>query len=157
MEAEPYVAQTEALQTCPACGGTTIVTFNEYSACATCKKAWENIPAGEHYKRDGELMPFHKPCDNCAFRGGSNERKDKDYWRSLQQQLEGLGGLFYCHRGVPFELATDGTHSPFEYPMRETVAMGEKVNIHDTEKMRLCRGYLNAHVLPELKKDRRAR
>ena len=149
---DDYVPRLEDLTSCPACGSQRIAIFQvsaAYGACLDCRMAWEPIPAGEPYSVDGELMPFGKPCDNCAFRGGSTERANSDYWESLQISLAN-GGRFFCHKGVPFNL-TD-RHGPpeqgeraFQYP--RTPAGG-----YDMDRMRHCRGYLNAHVGPVLKK-----
>ena len=149
---DDYQPKLEDLLACPACGSRKIAIFHvsdSYGVCLDCKMAWEPIPAGEQYMVDGEQLPFEKPCSNCAFRGGSTERADGDHWESLQISLAN-GGRFFCHKGVPFNL-TDKSGPPeqgeraFQYP--RTPAGG-----YDMERMRLCRGYLNAHVGPVLKR-----
>lgn len=149
---------------CPACGSDRIVRANtrdpeQYDLCLGCKRAWERLPAGEPYLRDGEMMPWKKPCDNCAWRGNSPERKDPERWALLQESIAYQNGSFYCHKGVPFKL--NGTEVAFEYPKTTTpqrkvladfdVTLPEGLS-YDVEKMRLCRGYLNAHVIPEMRK-----
>lgn len=133
----------------------------EYEVCIDCRKAWERLPAGEVFTRDGEMMAFDKPCDNCAFRGGSPERSDPERWQALQESITYAGGVFFCHKGVPFELDPEGGDKDFEYPTVETkpvVVMGQELPAsvkHEVDKMRICRGYLNAHVVPEMKRHAR--
>lgn len=133
------------LKKCPKCNSGNIVRRQKhpqrpdgtfYDACRDCMAIWESIPAGEQYKRDGEMMPFHEPCDNCAFRPGSPESQDKAEWRKLIEKLRS-GGQFFCHKGVPLETVGTGSLASFEFPKR---ADGE----WDRERMRTCRGYLNA-------------
>lgn len=147
---------------CPACGSTRIIkpAGMDYEACADCRKAWERLPSGEPLLRDGELMPFRKPCDNCAFRGDSPERADPEKWKALQESMAYGGGQFFCHKGVPFDLGTEGGQRDFEYPtttLKSIQAFGHTLPAgqgYDIDKMRLCRGYLNAHVIPEMKRAR---
>jgi hypothetical protein len=136
---------------CPGCGSDRIVEFTEprYGACRVCLLAWEPLPPGEPYLVDGEMMPFEKPCDNCAFRGKSTERANEDYWTSLQMSLA-HGGQFFCHKGVPFKIGNEKGEPNydargFEYPKK---ADGS----YDQTRMRLCRGYLNEFVAPALKR-----
>ena len=71
---------------------------------------------------------FSAPCDNCAFRPESPEQADTAKWKELIAKLR-AGGAFHCHKGVPIApKSEDG----FAYPK------------HKPEKLRLCRGYLNA-------------
>lgn len=140
------------ITSCPACGSARIATMpdGKYSFCVACRKAWEPIPCGESFTVDGEPLPFATPCDTCAFRGKSPERRDGDMWDSLQFSLAN-GGQFYCHKGVPFVVdpaapVVDGAISqPFEYPKKPGGG-------YDLEHMRICRGYLNQHVGPVLKR-----
>ncbi|HVJ23307.1 MAG TPA: hypothetical protein VM756_05150 [Burkholderiales bacterium] len=151
MSLEEYQPRLQDMTYCPACSSARIAVFEKppYGACLDCKMAWEPIPAGEPYLVDGEPMPFEKPCDTCAFRGGSSERANKDYWESLKIALAN-GGRFFCHKGVPFPLVNaqglpELEDRAFQYPR---TAEGR----YDMDRMRLCRGYLNAHVGPILKK-----
>jgi len=153
MTTEPaeYVPKLEPITRCPGCGSPRIVEFEKphYGACLVCLLAWEPIPAGESYLTDGELLPFEKPCDNCAFRGSSTERADADYWNSLQTSLAN-GGQFFCHKGVPFKIVAENGEPnlddrPFEYPRSQNGSV-------DRSRLRLCRGYLNAFVAPVLKR-----
>jgi hypothetical protein len=107
-----------------------------YQACADCLAVWEAIPEGEHFKRDGEQLAFREPCDNCAFRPGSPESQDKPQWRDLMTQLK-AGGSFYCHKGVPLVTVGQNSNASFDFPKGTD---GKE----DMNRMRLCRGYLNA-------------
>lgn len=131
----------EYVTACPRCGSGRLVSpiglTERLEFCMECRAVWEGIPAGEFYRRDGELMAFRSPCDNCAFRKGSPESADRAGWRNLIEQLRhGPGGMFYCHKGVPF----DPVHQPgtgFLFPKRPDGG-------YDQSQMRLCRGFLNA-------------
>jgi hypothetical protein len=157
------------LEACPSCGSGRIacvlgLTVDRLDFCMQCYRVWEPLPPGEPHTVDGEQLPFRVPCENCAFRGGSAERQQEDgaYWQDLQQMLRS-GGQFYCHKGVPFrvvnpdgEPATAPGDRGFEFP-RKTATVDLAGETHpyqhyDKERMRLCRGYLNAHVGPLLKK-----
>lgn len=97
---------------------------------------WESIPDGEQYTRDGEMLRFHEPCDNCAFRPGSPESQDKAEWRKLMEKLR-AGGQFFCHKGVPLVTVGEGSKAEFDFPK---LPNGE----WDREHMRLCAGYCKA-------------
>lgn len=110
---------------------------------------WERLPAGEPYTIDGEQLAFAVPCDNCAFRGGSAERKDKALWETLQLSFA-ESGEFFCHKAVPFTLdkiGAGGRVYEFEFPQIEkTVDVAgacHPYKAYDTSHMRLCRGFLN--------------
>jgi hypothetical protein len=92
-------------------------------------------------------MPFKEPCDNCAFRPGSPESKDRDGWKALMESLKS-GGKFFCHKGVPIKQGKDSSFKSFEYPMRplKTESCGP-IEVHDQDSMRMCRGYLNAWIV----------
>lgn len=133
------------LKKCPRCNSANLLRNQPhperpkgtiYDACRDCMAIWESIPAGEHYKRDGELMPFHEPCDNCAFRAGSPESQDKVEWRKLIDQLR-AGGQFCCHKGVPLVTVGEGSRASFDFPKGPD---GKE----DRNQMRTCRGFLNA-------------
>lgn len=142
-----YTPQLAALERCPACGSANIVTLGEMGGCGSCLKAWYALPPGEPYKVDGELMPFKKPCNDCAFRRGSTERADGYAWANLQDRLHD-GGQFYCHKGVPFTLPKNGLEIEFEYPRGPDGKL-------DRERLRLCAGYLAAIVGPMLREYQR--
>jgi hypothetical protein len=139
-----YVPNPQPMLACPACGSTRIMSLDGMGGCADCRKAWYAIPAGEAHTVDGELMPFKKACDDCAFRRGSTERADGYAWAQLQDSLE-AGGQFFCHKGVPFTLPKDGEQIEFEYPHG---ADGKP----DRSRLRTCAGYLAAIVGPMLRK-----
>lgn len=128
---------------CPACGSARTVRIPagflesecQHSACRGCGAFWESLPAGEPYERDGEQIPFKEPCDNCAFRAGSPESQNRDKWRELLQRLK-AGGRFYCHKAVPID--PDGG---FDFP---TKADAKAILVPDEDRMRMCRGFLNA-------------
>lgn len=119
-----------------------------YDACVACSKVWERLPVGEPFERDGEQMPFAIPCDNCAFRGGSDERTDKDLWTDLQLKFS-MGGEFYCHKGVPLKDIKAGPNE-FDFPrVTKTIDIAGECRPYeswDRSRMRLCRGYLNQWV-----------
>lgn len=156
MSATGHTNSTSGVRTdltaCPACGSGRLVSVlgTDMGGCLSCMKFWERLPAGEPYLVDGEPMPFRLPCDNCAFRGKSPERLDPDTWMSLMLSLAN-GGEFYCHKATPFVyLAGQTVVKNWEHPKkRVTVDLaGECVEteVYDRERMRLCRGFLNAFV-----------
>ena len=109
----------------------------EHASCRACSTMWEPFDARdvEEHLRVEEVPIFRAPCDNCAFRQGSQERSDPDRWADLREQIEHGGyGAFYCHKGVP--IGSDGEH---EHPLRPDGS-------HDTARMRLCAGFV-AHRL----------
>lgn len=161
-----YVSVKQSLEACPACGTGRIACVvglkERLDFCMKCHQVWEPIPAGEPYTVDTEQLPFKVPCDNCAYRGGSTERQDPEAWRDLQHTLA-AGGRFYCHKGVPFNIVNGAGEAAlaagdrgFNFPKRPaTVDLAGECHpyqAYDTDRMRLCRGYLNAHVAPLLKK-----
>ena len=163
-----YIPDDQDLTACPGCGSGRLLcmvgTDADLDLCADCGHAWERLPPGEPYTTDGEQLPFAIPCDNCAFRGGSAERADPDAWAALQHILAvENGGRFYCHKAVPFAVM-DQTKTRinaagecgFIFPRKAaSVTVEGKAHAYqqyDTERMRLCRGYLNAHVGPLVKR-----
>jgi hypothetical protein len=63
-----------------------------------------------------------------AFRPGSPEQTHAEKWKELIAKLR-AGATFHCHKGVPLDPeGEDGFAYPKDRP----------------EKLRLCRGYLNA-------------
>lgn len=164
--ADDYITDERILEACPSCdsGHLTCVVGTELDCCLDCYRVWERLPADEPYTCDGEQMPFKTPCATCAFRGNSPEREAEggEYWKDLQQNLS-LGGEFYCHAGVPFKVPDPfgqglrgGITHEFEYPRKSsTVDLAGETKAYqhyDKDRMRLCRGYLNAHIGPLLKK-----
>lgn len=156
-------ADLKDLEACPACGSNRIacVLHSDLDFCTQCHKCWERLRAGDAFTIDGEMMSFHTPCDNCAFRGNSEERADREGWSSLQHKLA-VGGSFYCHKGVPFNVIhpdsnamVDPGERAFEFPKLvarlDLAGDGTPYKAYDTNRMRLCRGYLNAHIGPLLK------
>lgn len=144
--------------TCPACGSWRIACTvgTDLDMCVECHACWERVPPGEHFMVDGEVLSFRRPCDNCAFRGKSPERQDKERWDDLQLMLA-QGGEFYCHKGVPFAGTADdivaggpGTHMAFEFPqeIKTFDLAGETIPhpVYIREHMRMCRGWLNKFV-----------
>lgn len=129
-----------------------------YDFCTKCLKLWERIPASEHFTIDGEMMAFHFPCDNCAFRGKSAERMDPERWNELQLSLAYGAGAFYCHKGIPLDVrnAEPGGALEFEFPKkRKTVDIAGSCvpySTYDQSRMRFCRGYLNQHITPKMVK-----
>ena len=158
-----FPPELKDLEACPSCGSNRIacVLHSDLDFCVACHKCWERLRAGDAYTVDGEPMAFHTPCDNCAFRGGSEERKDREGWEDLQHSLS-VGGAFYCHKGVPFSVIhpdsnalVDAGDRAFEFPKRpariDLAGACKPYQTYDTARMRLCRGYLNAHIGPLLK------
>ncbi|SRR5258708_7300875 len=158
-----YVPDERILDACPACGSGRIacVTSTHLDFCMKCHRVWERLRPDDAFTVDGEMMAFRTPCDNCAFRGKSPERLDEERWSDLQLSLA-HGGNFYCHKGVPFKtVGGDGKsvepgERNFEFPKKpDSVVINARTHQYfpyDTERMRLCRGFLNAHVGPLLKK-----
>jgi hypothetical protein len=158
MADEDYMPDPRDLEACPACGSGRIACVlglkDRLDFCMQCHRVWERLPLDEPYTIDGEQLAFRRPCDNCAFRGDSKERADRDGWQHLQSML-GNGGEFYCHKGVPFNPMREGGEG-FEFPKKEsTVDLAgtcHPYQHYDKDRMRLCRGYLNAHIGPLVKK-----
>jgi hypothetical protein len=163
MMLDDYIPDERILEACPKCGSGRLacVVGQDFDFCMECHRIWERLAPNEAYTIDGEQMAFHIPCDNCAFRGDSLERQDAQGWAELQAMLAG-GGEFYCHKGVPLKVDVSALRASrdidmgFDFPRKtETVDIGGQCHpyLHyDKERMRLCRGYLNAHVGPLLKK-----
>jgi len=100
----------------------------QIALCANCRTAWEPIDGALIWDSSDLCASFSEPCDNCAFRPGSPEQANPEKWKEMIRQLR-AGGAFHCHKGVPLDPeGEDG----FAYPK------------HRPEKLRLCRGYLNA-------------
>jgi hypothetical protein len=100
------------------------------AVCANCRTLWEPFEPAQIWDTSNPLCSFREPCNNCAFRPGSDEQKDRESWVKLIGSLK-KGGSFYCHKGVPIQ--PNAEHG-FAYPK----------DGNDPKKLRLCRGYLNA-------------
>ena len=100
--------------------------------CANCATAWEPFEEAAIFDPGDRNAAFSAPCDNCAFRPGSPEQRDKERWRELMESLKG-GASFFCHKGVPLDVKHEHGDSGFAYPDQG----------RDHRKLRLCRGYLN--------------
>lgn len=150
------------LTACPSCGSGRLICVlgTDLDLCVKCLRCWERLRPEDSWMIDGEMLAFATPCDNCAFRGGSTERQDKDRWQDLQSMLS-RGGSFYCHKGVPFKMdpATGASmitgSNEFDFPRKTKLAdvagPCHPYQQYDTARMRLCRGFLNAHIAPILK------
>lgn len=121
---------------CPKCGSHKTafdfgMSFQGYgpglATCLNCGALWEPVDVKLIWDRSDPVCSSSEPCNNCAFRPGSNEQQDREKWRSMIASLK-AGASFYCHKGVPIE--PDSEHG-FAYPS-------------DSKKLRVCRGYLNA-------------
>lgn len=160
-----YTADKRALESCPGCSSGRLMCIlgleERLDICLKCFRVWEPLPAGEPYTTDGEQLAFRVPCGNCAFRGKSAERQDADAWQDLQHMLS-AGGRFYCHKGVPFRITNPEMPTVvlpgdrgFEFPRVEKTAdiagKSHPYLCYDTDRMRLCRGYLNVHIALLLK------
>lgn len=143
---------------CPACQSKRIYTMPtaelrvrfdgidcDWMGCLDCKAVWEPFPAS--YVRDPVCA---EPCDNCAFRRGSPEQKDPERWKTLIKELRPDGsetnfgmftGRFYCHKGVPIDLASGPGN--FLFPKAPVMFDGKVVGMtEDVRKMRTCSGFL---------------
>jgi hypothetical protein len=48
-----------------------------------------------------KILPTNaKMCEGCAFRAGSQERRDPYHWANLVESFCS-GGAFLCHEGIP--------------------------------------------------------
>lgn len=119
---------------------------SDWHGCLDCRAVWEPFPP--LYARDPVCA---EPCDNCAFRPGSPEQRDKERWRRLMDTLksneDGARGRFYCHKGVPIDMARGPGN--FLFPRKLVEMDGQvvedkdgAVTMEDTDIMRVCSGYL---------------
>lgn len=145
--------------TCPACASWRILCAlgTDLDMCLKCHRCWERVNPGEAFMVDGEMLAFKRPCDNCAFRGGSDERKDSETWLELQAMLRYGKSEFFCHKGVPMKASVEeiAGHAPdsrmaFDFPVEvKTLDIAGETRPYEAyvrEHMRLCRGYLNKHI-----------
>lgn len=126
-------------QKCPKCGSGKVAYDPELrhagygpgiAVCQNCKVLWEPFAPEQIWDTSDPLCSFKDPCNNCAFRPGSSEQKDRAEWKRMIASLK-KGGGFYCHKGVP--ITSEAEHG-FAYPREGK----------DASKLRPCRGYLNA-------------
>lgn len=101
-----YVVDPRA---CPSCHTRSTVSFRTFPAllmshietlygfCTACEAIWEAIPRGMSWD---VCDPTAEPCDNCAFRPGAPEHKNRPKWGELLAKLK-AGGEFKCHKGAP--------------------------------------------------------
>jgi hypothetical protein len=134
---------------CPKCGSRkwgdadqAITAFYNRTlrVCGNCATAWEPFDEADLLDEGVQNSSFKEPCNNCAFRLGSNEQQDREKWRKLIATLS-VGdsgwpmGEFYCHKGVPIDLHHEHpSDSGFAYPYKD----GQP----DRKKLRPCRGFL---------------
>jgi hypothetical protein len=86
-----------------------------------------------------QTSSFKEPCDNCAFRPGSPEQKDKARWAELMASLK-ENGRFYCHKGVPIDPKSE--HG-FAYPTKLVCKeLHPTATTEDVKRLRMCRGWL---------------
>ena len=81
--------------------------------CKDCGNFWEPLPdddPGDLFRDD----VVREPCDNCAYRVGSNESRDPERWRELVELAERAAEMpmfaagrpwFCCHKGVPIKIS----------------------------------------------------
>lgn len=138
---------------CPKCGSRTVAVDPGakvagygpgMATCANCKTIWEPFDPEQIWDKSDAHCSFKEPCNNCAFRPGSNEQRDRAQWKTMIGQLK-KGGQFYCHKGVP--ITSDAKYG-FAYPTKtvrsDIAGPAAPHEVEDIRKMRLCRGYLNA-------------
>jgi len=123
---------------CPVCLSTHVIAaptpdglrefYGRELVVCLCGAAWEPVDEAGIWNREDEMCSTKEPCDNCAFRPASPEQADKEKWNSMIEKLK-TGQSFYCHKGVPID---PGGEDGFKYQK------------HNRNKLRLCRGYLNA-------------
>lgn len=145
-EAPITLIDLSGLPTCPACSSTNVIGNFEapervefystswFGYCQACKAIWEAPAEYGAVDDDGSLFAFKDPCDNCAFRPGSQEMEDREAWNAMVARLREDGGIFFCHKHVPIAPESE---DGFAYPKTPD-------GRHDTDRMRICRGFLNA-------------
>jgi hypothetical protein len=116
--------------------------------CGNCRTAWEPFEEADLLDAGERYSSFKEPCNNCAFRPGSNEQQDLAKWKELIDKLK-CGGRFYCHKGIPVDIHhTSPTDSGFCYPTRTVTTKLEgraiSQDLPDAKRLRLCRGFLRA-------------
>lgn len=121
--------------------------------CSNCGAAWEPFDEADLLDAGARYSSFREPCSNCAFRKGSPEQSDPQRWAELMESLGWTGGRFYCHKGVPIDIKSeDGFAYPVkrQYPKKPAKISEDlagpyeaTVDVPDTKRLRLCRGFLN--------------
>lgn len=126
---------------CPRCASRKFTTVEQgisgfyartLTVCGNCGTAWEAFAQADLLDMDLRYSSFREPCDNCAFRPGSNEQQDLERWKGILADCKENGGRFYCHKGVPLALKSE---DGFDYPKTRD-------GRHDVKRLRPCRGYL---------------
>lgn len=138
---------------CPKCGSTdtrhsATMAFKGYgpglAACRACNALWEYADPTKMLDDDDPASCFTEPCNNCAFRPGSHEQKDRLGWAELMESLKD-GNVFYCHKGVAIE---PDAENGFAYPQVEKTIIIAGVDepvkymAPDVPRLRICAGYL---------------
>ena len=130
---------------CPRCGngGDGVFTLRirseaPHSFCRKCETMWESFKVEDLLVPENEYSCFAKPCDNCAFRKGSQEREDPEKWEHLMQDIHLGGAMFYCHKGIPLA-DSNNPHESHVQPRREDGSL-------DKDKMRVCSGWLGLRL-----------
>ena len=112
-------ALPETREICPNCGSRQVLNIEiekladsdcPLSVCADCRKMWETPPEMWRGTKPVECGP----CDNCAFRLGSEESQDPEVWSAHLRSVINRSP-FYCHKGVPRELVSGDAE--FEFKM----------------------------------------
>lgn len=136
---------------CPKCGSRKVAWEPDakiagygpgLATCANCKTIWEPFAREQIWDTSDPYCSFKEPCNNCAFRPGSNEQEDRAEWIRLIGALKN-GAQFYCHKGVPID-AKNGFAYPTKRSRHDIVGPCAEHDTPDIKKLRLCRGYLNA-------------
>lgn len=109
-------------------------------ACVNCRAVWEPFdPAQLLDDHLPQTSSFKEPCDNCAFRPGSPEQKDKARWAELMASLKD-NGRFFCHKGVPID---PNSEHGFAYPTKLVCKeLHPTATTENVKRLRMCRGWL---------------
>ena len=123
---------------CPRCGSDRVAQIRLPGAgwhhgCLSCSALWEPFAVEDLVDPDEEFSSFKTPCNNCAFRKDSPERKDPAKWAALLSQFETGMTIFYCHKGVPLSSKDGESHDHPKHPDGSW----------DKTRMRICRGFAN--------------
>lgn len=97
-------------------GNTVDCPITQCGVCSAFREPWpDNTPL------DNVERP---PCDNCAYRAGSGEARNRETWKELVQRADDAVtyGLkdprgrrwFSCHKGVPIKI-TQGDDAGVEF------------------------------------------
>ena len=137
----------KGIDQCPVCQSARIFNVTEegadigdtiYMACLDCPTEtptiWEQVKREDLSVPNSPLSTFKKPCDNCAFRRGSPERKDPEKWEFLMQEFAYREAMFFCHKGVPLDISK-GSNQSHLHPYDEQGRLFKK-------ESRVCAGWL---------------